>query len=550
MSGPSTKNVDGPDPLIGRTLDERYRVLQQLGEGGIGRVYLSEHIRLGRNVAIKTLLTRYESMPLLQERFRREGQALASLTHPNIVTVTDYGFSDGLPYIVMELLEGEDLAALLSRREVIEPTRALRMMRQMVLALAYAHEKQLVHRDLKPHNVFVRVLGPRDDHVQVLDFGLARFLNDAWKHAPKLTAQGALIGTPAYMAPEQASGQEVDARADVYAAGCVIFEALTGQRVFDAANPGDMLRAHMLEAPRTLSEADPGLAVDPALEALVARTLDKSRSLRFADGAALLEALDALGPEPARRVGPRPERGSSPKPPTLAPTQTGGTPTRVSSAQPVRTVSAPIELPQSRLPLVLAAVFAALVLMSIGAGAVYFIMRPGPGLEDELAESPTSSEVPAEAAEPAFPTVAPRAPFADDVPEPLLTIYRDLENSRGDWHAQSSTISSYQSEHPTDPRAPLLLARIYVGEQLFGQALFQYRQAYTADPSVRGDPHMRNGMLRIAREEPQFVAASALIREAWGPGFADAITAYLRHEQMPAAEQARLVELHESLTGP
>ncbi|HJL16689.1 MAG TPA: serine/threonine-protein kinase [Sandaracinaceae bacterium LLY-WYZ-13_1] len=269
-----------PDPLLGKVFDERYRIEEPLGEGGIGRVFKARHLTLGRLVALKVLLTRYESIPVLKQRFEREARALAALSHPNIVTVTDFGVSEGNPYIVMELLEGRDLSVLVAG-EPLAPKRVFDIVRQTLRALHYAHDQGLVHRDLKPHNVFVRSLDDGTDHVEVLDFGLARFVGDAARSSPKLTRQGALIGTPAYMAPEQASGEEVDARADVYAVGCVLFEALTGRRVFETADPGEMLRAHLLSSPPTLAQADPGLEVSPSLEAFVQKALSKSPSGRF-----------------------------------------------------------------------------------------------------------------------------------------------------------------------------------------------------------------------------------------------------------------------------
>ena len=554
-SGPITKKVAGVDPLLGKVIDDRYRVKRQLGEGGIGRVYVAEQIRLAREVALKTLLTRYESMPVLQARFSREAHALATLTHPNIVSVTDHGLCDGMPYIVMELLQGEDLAELLARGNPLDPMRVMRMMRQMVRALAYAHEQELVHRDLKPHNVFVRVLGPRDDHVEVLDFGLARFMSDAWKAAPKLTAQGALIGTPAYMAPEQASGKDVDASADVYAAGCVIFEALTGRRVFEAPNPGDMIRAHMLKRPRTLSEADPGLEVHPALEALIQRTLEKSPRARPANGRALLEALDTLPPEPIRRIAPRP-KALVPNHRSIAPTQTGGSSQEaVTSASPAArrgaahpqhgTYGDPVTLPQRRWPMLVGGLFAAVLLMGLGAGAVYFIMggRPEPS-----AHPPTEPETPTAQPSPTPPRPAARAPFAEELPEPLAGIYQDLERGQGSWQEQARQLSRYDGEHEGgDPRASLLLGRIYTEHDLFPLALSFFRVAYEADPSVRGDPTMQRSVLRIARIEAQNAGATALIDEAWGAAFVGTIAAYMGEVEMPDAERQRLVDLQRHL---
>ncbi len=543
MSGPTTKIENGVDPMIGVVLDDRYRILRQLGEGGIGRVYLAQHLRLGREVALKTLLTRYESIPVLKERFSREAAALASLSHPNIVTVTDYGVYEGTPYLVMELLEGEDLAALIERGEPLAPVRVMRIVRQMVRALAYAHEQELVHRDLKPHNVFVRPLGPWDDHVEVLDFGLARFMSDAWKNAPKLTAQGALIGTPAYMAPEQASGQQVDATADVYAAGCVLFEALTGRRVFEAQSQADLIRAHMLETPSSLAAADPGLEPSPQLEALVARCLEKSPSRRYANGRALLEALDNLGYEPARRIGPRPAHGT-PRVSAIAPTQTA---TRGSGpTAPAPASAAPIELPQRRAPLVVGGILAALGLMGIGAAAVYFLVR-GFGPAEEAAAAPVVPAPPPAVVAPDAGRPPAREPFAGEIPVDLQAIRAELEADTGDWRVQIATISSYQSAHRDDPIPALLLGHIYTAQGIFDPALTQYDAAYAADPTVRGDPWMREDLLRIAREEAQHDKAGALIRDAWGADFIGDIDAYLATARPTLGERARLLSLREHL---
>src|SRR5690606_27185431 len=189
MSSEAATLHDAPDPMIGKVLDERYRIEEPLGQGGIGRVYKARHLILGRHVALKVLLAQYESIPVLQERFRREAEALAALSHPNIVTVTDFGVFEAMPYLAMELLEGEDLARLIDR-EIIEPKRAFGILRQVLRALAYAHSRELVHRDLKPHNIWVCVLGDGTDHVEVLDFGLARFLGDSANRGPKLTKAG------------------------------------------------------------------------------------------------------------------------------------------------------------------------------------------------------------------------------------------------------------------------------------------------------------------------------------------------------------------------
>jgi len=534
----------GVDPMLGRTLDGSYYIEQQLGEGGIGRVYVALHQRLGRRFALKTLLTRYESIPVLKERFTREARALAQLSHPNIVGVIDFGVDESTPYIAMELLQGEDLAAMCAR-EPIEPTRALGICRQMIRALSYAHARELVHRDLKPHNVFVRALGPRDDHVWVLDFGLARFLSDAWKNAPKLTAQGALIGTPAYMAPEQASGQDVNAAADVYAAGCVMFEAFTGRRVFEAKSQGDIIRMHMLETPPSLHRADSGLEVSPELDAFMARALAKSPAQRFRDGAEMLDAFDALPAEPLRRVGARPAPSPLVSAPPVAPTQTS---TRAPAPQAPRyTDPGPARLPTSRAPLLFGAAFAALLLMGIGAGGVYFFMR---GMGGDDAGEPIAEEGGPPPPEPVLEsppdhTLPPREPFdSSSLPDPIRDVYEQLEAGRGQWRQHTSTISHYQNDHPDDPRAALLLGRIYSDEHLWGPALNEYGMAYSIDPTVRGDPHMREDVIRIARVQAEHASASALIQQAYGAEAAQMITDYIAAQRhIPAQEQVLLESL-------
>ncbi|MEM1417489.1 MAG: serine/threonine-protein kinase, partial [Myxococcota bacterium] len=192
-----------PERLIGEVLGERYRVDALLGEGGIGRVYRATHLKLDRPVAVKVLLEEHRELALQRQRFEREVRTLARLRHPNIVTVVDFGVAEGLPYLVMELVEGEDLDALLEGGGPFAPERAFEVLRQVLKSLAYAHEKGIVHRDLKPSNVLLTSLPDGSEHVEVLDFGLAKFIDPVEEAAsPKLTRAGCIVGSPAYMAPE------------------------------------------------------------------------------------------------------------------------------------------------------------------------------------------------------------------------------------------------------------------------------------------------------------------------------------------------------------
>jgi eukaryotic-like serine/threonine-protein kinase len=188
------------DTQLGRVLAGRYRLEAPLGEGGIGRVYAGTHLKLGRRVAIKVLHEAYRDNEALQRRFEREAMALSAISHPHVVTVIDYGTEDELAYIVMEIVEGRDLAQILTEGP-LPPVRAMSLMRQLLRSLVYAHQNGLIHRDLKPANIMVRRLPDGAEHVHVLDFGLAKFL--AEETNDQLTRSGHVLGTPAYMSPEQ-----------------------------------------------------------------------------------------------------------------------------------------------------------------------------------------------------------------------------------------------------------------------------------------------------------------------------------------------------------
>ncbi|MCB9637156.1 MAG: serine/threonine protein kinase, partial [Sandaracinus sp.] len=246
---------DARDPLIGRVLEGRYRIDDLLGEGGIGRVYRAMHLKLDRPVALKVLHEGFRNSADVRQRFEREAKTLSALRHPNVVTITDYGVEDDLPFLVMELVEGRDLDQLLESREELLPIgRVLGLMAQVLRSLAQAHGMGIIHRDLKPGNALLQVLPDGSDHVEVLDFGLAKFVDDAPAavSSPKLTRAGTVVGTPAYMAPEQASRGTCDARTDVYAAGVMLFELLTGELPFPMQDPAAMLRAHLVQTPPKL----------------------------------------------------------------------------------------------------------------------------------------------------------------------------------------------------------------------------------------------------------------------------------------------------------
>jgi len=260
----------------------RYRVLDQIGEGGMGRVLLASDDTLRRKVALKTLKRMDKSA---RRRFLREARAAARISHPNVCPIFEVGEEGGRPFLAMELLPGETLAARL-RREPLSPTEALDLAEDLLAALGALHDAGVVHRDLKPSNIFLTPHGAK-----LLDFGLARELPGdvarALATATDLTRPGLIIGTPGYMAPEQILGHAVDARADLFAAGAVLYEALTGHRPFRGESAVEALSGTLYEEPPPLAGA-PALA---ALDAPIRRALAKKPAERYASARDMAGAL-------------------------------------------------------------------------------------------------------------------------------------------------------------------------------------------------------------------------------------------------------------------
>ncbi len=306
----------------------KYRLGRLIGEGGMGAVYEAEHTGLGVNVAVKLLNEAFTSDEKAVTRFRREARAAAAIRHPNIVEVTDTGTDeDGIPFIVMELLEGESLSALLRRERVLAPPTAVVLTSQILAGLAAAHAKGVVHRDLKPGNILLARQQDGSYMVKILDFGISKFFAD---NVPQdVTAAGAVIGTPRFMAPEQAVGQpDLDARVDLYSASVLLYRMVTGRLPFNARTPEGIIQA-LLEGKATApTEIRPELS--PALEAVVLKGMATNRELRFQDARQFLQALQEAVPEAAGvvlqlslPVGRSSDSGANPTP-TASGTYSGG----------------------------------------------------------------------------------------------------------------------------------------------------------------------------------------------------------------------------------
>jgi serine/threonine-protein kinase len=271
----------------------QYALKRKLGEGGMGEVWLAEHALLKRPCAVKFIRPELAAHSATAARFNREVQAVTGLTHPNTVRVYDYGRAeDGSFYYVMEYLDGPTLEELVRETGPLQPGRVVYLLRQVCGALVEAHAAGLVHRDLKPGNVIVAALGGQRDVAKLLDFGLVQDLSADADH--RLTRVGTVLGTPAYMSPEQAAGESaLDARGDVYGLGAVAFFALTGRPPFQGKTLGQLLAAHRSEPPPPLTDLRPDVPTD--LAAVVARCLAKDPNDRFPAAADLDRALAQCG---------------------------------------------------------------------------------------------------------------------------------------------------------------------------------------------------------------------------------------------------------------
>jgi serine/threonine-protein kinase len=285
--------------LIGQVLDGRYKIEDVLGQGGMGMVFRATQTSVHRPVAVKTLNPSLAAAPQFFERFRREAEIASRLRHPNVITIYDFGRAqDGTCYYVMELLEGESLRELVKRDGPMTLRRAVDVIEQACRGLAHAHEQGAVHRDIKPHNIMVQQLDGRD-FVKVLDFGLVKALEQ--DEEEQLTSTGQVLGTPQYMPPEQAGGEGVDHRSDLYSMGGVFYYCLTGTSPYGANSVRKALTAALTQPPPTVAAKRQGAPVPQALEDFFQKALAREKEDRY-QGAqefidAMMDAVADLSPE-------------------------------------------------------------------------------------------------------------------------------------------------------------------------------------------------------------------------------------------------------------
>jgi serine/threonine protein kinase len=341
------------DPMIGRVIAGRYRVVKQLGEGGMGQVYLAVHEAIEKQIALKVLRPEYSAKEEIITRFQQEAISASRIKHPNVLEVFDFGMLDnGCAFLAMEFLHGNDVADELVRAGSLDTPRALRIMLQVSRALSAAHKAGVVHRDMKPDNIFLLRTGDGEEIVKIVDFGIAQLRTtdeDAKSDAKprrRLTKTGMIFGTPEYMAPEQAAGKKADLRVDVYACGIILFEMLTGAVPFTGDSFMAVLAAHLNDPAPSMMEYRPDLNISQELHDVVKRMLEKKPDHRFQSMTEVTHAILAT-PEgghlqasgeapmsmmhPLSSIPPAPGHATSaqfsePKPTSAVPVQSSATP--------------------------------------------------------------------------------------------------------------------------------------------------------------------------------------------------------------------------------
>ncbi len=293
---PSQGMAMGQD-LSGQILLDRYQVIKKLGEGGMGTVYLGEHVTIKKKFAIKVLSPEFAHKPDLVERFLQEARAASMINQENVVEITDFGDTpDGSVFFVMEFLNGEDLSDTIKREKAVPWPRVKPIMLQICRALQSAHDAGIIHRDMKPENCFRVKRGKNADFIKVLDFGIAKVTSEEGEGSGKgLTRTGMIFGTPEYMSPEQAQGAKPDHRVDVYAVGVIMYELLTGRVPFTADTFMGILTKHMFEVPEAPTSIAPDAMIPPEVEAIMLKAMQKDREYRFQSMDEMAAAMEAVG---------------------------------------------------------------------------------------------------------------------------------------------------------------------------------------------------------------------------------------------------------------
>ncbi|HEY5924734.1 MAG TPA: serine/threonine-protein kinase [Kofleriaceae bacterium] len=475
----------GGTDLTGQVLDDRYRVIEQIGKGAMGSVYRGERLKLGRMVAIKVL---NENLPndATRRRFEREATAMAKLEHPNCGTVLDVGVHDDRPYVVMEFVSGQNVKDVL-KAGPLPVARAVEITRQVLSGLSHAHEHGIIHRDIKPANIMLSQKSGVGDYVKILDFGLARSTQDT----SNLT--GAMVlGTPNYMAPEQIRGGQIDHRVDLYACGIMLFELLTGAKPFHADDPMAVCMQHLTFAPPKLAEHAGGRSFG-ALEAVVARALAKDPAQRFASAdefsRALVDAAKAYQAAStpataapaapakkkiaAKQVAAPPKRPTPPQPSHVATVPIAPAPV-ASQASPPTIRDLPAARPKRRM-LAIAAGGIAVAAIAVVIVATRSDAKPKPAQPVVVAKAPPPVETP-----------PPEESASDDPIGDLIKTAAEM-SAAGRREAAIDLLQRARKTYPKDARIAYHAAKLVLEKMWWADGLKLARAAIELDPEYRND---------------------------------------------------------------
>ncbi|HEV3031667.1 MAG TPA: serine/threonine-protein kinase [Polyangia bacterium] len=541
-----------PDPRVGAVLQGRYRLDAQLASGAMGIVYRGERLQLGRPVAVKFLHPWIATQRAFLDRFQNEARAMSRLQHPNCVSVIDFGV-DGAPYLVMDFITGKTLRDTIAGGR-LEPARALRLVRQLLAGLGYAHAQGIIHRDLKPENLILSDEPGLSDHLRILDFGLAKL-----RDGPAMTA-GLAVGTPSYMSPEQTGADgAIDARTDLYAVGIVLFELLAGRKPFQSENVGELLLMHRDQPPPLLRASAPDVGLSAEIEAVVSKALSKFADDRYQSAAEFSAALDATPEGGAARPGAgraapvRPvvtaaffraaPMGAPPaqapggaaalQPPGAAPAASPppSDATIVDSASRIQRLvgeaAAPAAAPRDRravwggIGLGALAVAALLVGRAVRTNAGSKVdARRADGASASVkaqraAAAPAKTTAESSAAPAAAPATESPRPSASAIAEQLAEARRLL--ARGDWEQARATLETLRAGAPDDADAAYLLATIDLEHRRWAEGLAAAQVAARRNPALKSDPDLVKDVIQALASDPSAERAQSFLRGAGAP---------------------------------
>ena len=413
--GTALRSSGGSGDLVGSVVADRYHILKKLGEGGMGQVYLAEHVKMGRKSALKVMNPGMNQDADAIARFNREASNASRLNHPNICAIYDFGETpDGLIYLAMEFIEGESLTSLVEKSGSLPPARAASIIHQSADALQIAHDAGIVHRDLKPDNIMIAKNRDGSDLAKVVDFGIAKAHSS---DAQKVTKTGLVVGTPEYMSPEQLAGDKLDGRSDIYSLALVAFNTLTGKLPFPAESAQEAMIARLVEQPKTLAEMKPDVAWPAEVQAVMDKALARDVNERYQSaaqfGRELWAACESMPASQAAQAGTQvlsaPAAGTAqvPKTRVAGPGEGGGKTVAgaaaAKGASPAAATPAAVPAKKSNTGLIAAAVIGIAVL---GGGGYLILGNKGGGTGADS----TTVATPAGAQQNAAPSAAPAAP--------------------------------------------------------------------------------------------------------------------------------------------